>query len=614
MNIDRFEIRKLHNNENEVALYLYLNDQWTEFATELGREPEQKRDILFTAKSLIKTHYPKAKVSVIKVMVGGLLVTSIPYITNTGSVEAASNTGTTQTEHMSSIFYRVSQGDTLWSISRQFNTTVDNIRRGNHLTTDILQPNQILVIPTAFYTVKSGDTLFSIARNHHSTPALLREANRLTTDLISVGQILIIPAVINNDSGAIPKSNMPSTPNAQIIDSNYTVVAGDNLFSIAQRFGTSVNAIRDANNLKTDVLQLGQKLVIPNGNTDLVPPNQPTPEPAPTPVTYTVVSGDSLSVIANRFGTTVTDLRVTNNLSSDVIRVGQTLTIPTNGTTPNQASTTKPTTTEHTVISGDNLWRIANHYGTTVDALRRANNLTSDVLQLGLTLTIAIGTTSSDTTSSETTMPPVQNGSLDPVTVTNTQHTVRSGDNMWNLSQQYGVPYLDLLRHNNMTERSMLSIGQIIQVPQYQVPVRPVVSARHGEVLDWWTEARYVFSTGKVATITDFQTGKQFQVRHTMGGNHADSEPLTARDAQIMREIWGGSFSWTPRAIIVSVDGRNLAAAMHSMPHGDQVIRDNNYNGHFCIHFANSTRHSDGLVQDSMHRQIEIAAGRTISR
>ncbi|MFV8829792.1 LysM peptidoglycan-binding domain-containing protein [Alkalihalobacterium sp. APHAB7] len=244
-----------------------------------------------------------------------------------------------------------------------------------------------------------------------------------------------------------------------------------------------------------------------------------------------------------------------------------------------------------------------------MDAIKNvwsANNLRTDVLQIGQILTIPNGTSS--TAPSNT----VQNGSTAPVTIRNINHTVRSGDNMWNISTQYGVPYNDLLRHNNMTAQSTLRIGQVIQVPQFQVPVRPVVSARHGEVLDWWTEARYVFSTGKVATITDFQTGRQFQVRHTMRGNHADSEPLTSRDAQIVREIWGGSYSWTPRAIIVEIDRRRLAAAMHSMPHGDQIIRNNNYNGHFCIHFLNSQRHSDGQVQSSMQRQIEIAAGRSI--
>ncbi|WP_209121663.1 cell wall-binding repeat-containing protein [Alkalihalobacillus sp. BA299] len=250
----------------------------------------------------------------------------------------------------------------------------------------------------------------------------------------------------------------------------------------------------------------------------------------------------------------------------------------------------------YSVRSGDTLWNISNRYGITVNELKQLNNLTSDQINIGQVLKV----------------PQLDNGhsqTAEQKTLTYTSHTVQSGDNMWDLAIQYGVPMHELLQVNNLTLNSTLSIGQVLTIPVHHIPVKPVVSSKHGELLDWWTEARYVFSTGKTATITDFQTGRTFQVKHTMGGNHADSEPLTAQDAQIMKEIWGGSYSWTPRAIIVEVDGRKLAAAMHSFPHGDQVIRDNNYNGHFCIHFLNSRRHSDDRIQDTMQVQIEIAAG-----
>ncbi len=290
---------------------------------------------------------------------------------------------------------------------------------------------------------------------------------------------------------------------------------------------------------------------------------------------YTVAQGDTLWSIANKFNLTVEDLKKANNLLSEVLQVNQKLLIP---------------NVIHTVNSGESLWLIASKYGVSMTAIKEVNKISSDIIYVGQKLLIPIGNS---------------NG----VSVTFVTHTVRSGDNIWNISQQYGIPYLELLQVNNLTEKSVLTIGQILKIPVYKIPVKQVVSSKHGELLDWWTEARYVFSTGKVATITDFQTERKFQVKHTMGGSHADSEPLTTLDAQIMKEIWGGSYSWTPRAIIVAVDGRRLAAAMHSFPHEDQVIKNNNYNGHFCIHFLNSQRHSDGLVQDSMQTQIKIAAG-----
>lgn len=61
----------------------------------------------------------------------------------------------------------------------------------------------------------------------------------------------------------------------------------------------------------------------------------------------------------------------------------------------------------------------------------------------------------------------------------------------------------------------------------------------------------------------------------------------------MIKEVWGGEYSWKERAVIVEVDGRKIAASMASMPHDVSYIKDNNFNGHFDLHFKNSTRHKD---------------------
>ncbi|WP_052144754.1 cell wall-binding repeat-containing protein [Halalkalibacter okhensis] len=296
-------------------------------------------------------------------------------------------------------------------------------------------------------------------------------------------------------------------------------------------------------------------------------------------------------------GTSVISSSTRNQLSGKAASISPPAPAPSEPSAPPTPPQPEATTQFYTVRSGDTLWSIANRFNTTPDRLRQLNNLSSDQIHVGQVLKVpGSGTAGSPSSPQEK-------------TISYTTYTVKSGDNLWNLAMQFGVPMNELLQVNNLNHNSQLRIGQVLTVPVHHIPVKPVVSSRHGELLDWWTEARYVFSTGKNAKITDFQTGRTFNVRHTMGGNHADSEPLTSQDAQIMREIWGGAFSWTPRAVIVEVDGRRLAAAMHSFPHGDHVIRNNNYNGHFCIHFLNSQRHNDGLVQDSMQVQVQIAAG-----
>lgn len=93
--------------------------------------------------------------------------------------------------------YTVQKGDTLYSIAKKYNTTVDKIMRMNNLSTNMLSVGQKLVIPESVglntYIVKSGDTLYSIARMHNTTVSAIKIANNLTSDILSIGQELIIP-------------------------------------------------------------------------------------------------------------------------------------------------------------------------------------------------------------------------------------------------------------------------------------------------------------------------------------------------------------------------------------------------------------------------------------
>ncbi len=116
-----------------------------------------------------------------------------------------------------------------------------------------------------------------------------------------------------------------------------------------------------------------------------VPTPNPNPNPDPGPGTggssfaYTVKSGDTLWLLANRFGTTVDDIKRLNGLRSDNLQIGQVLQIPTQQSSPYF---------DYTVKSGDTLWLLANRFGTTVDDIRRLNGLTSDNLQIGQVLRI----------------------------------------------------------------------------------------------------------------------------------------------------------------------------------------------------------------------------------
>ena len=145
--------------------------------------------------------------------------------------------------------YIVKSGDSLYSIARKFNTTIDDIKKINNLTSNNLSINQKLIIPQNnntnnndnIYIVKSGDSLYSIARKFNTTVDDIKKNNNLTSNLLSINQRLIIP---NNNT------------------ITYTVIKGDSLYSIAKKFNTTVENIKKANNLNSNLLSIGQKLII----------------------------------------------------------------------------------------------------------------------------------------------------------------------------------------------------------------------------------------------------------------------------------------------------------------------------------------------------------------
>ena len=124
-----------------------------------------------------------------------------------------------------------------------------------------------------------------------------------------------------------------------------------------------------------------------------------------------------------------------------------------------------------------------------------------------------------------------------------------------------------------------------------------------------WEDVDKIFPMYATAKITDIYTGSTFTVQRREGSSHVDAQPLTAEDTAIMKNIYGGRWSWGRTGIIVGVRGYRIAASMHGMPHGGGKIDDNNFPGHFCIHFLGSTIHGGGM-DTQHHREILKAAGK----
>ena len=109
-----------------------------------------------------------------------------------------------------------------------------------------------------------------------------------------------------------------------------------------------------------------------------------------------------------------------------------------------------------------------------------------------------------------------------------------------------------------------------------------------------WSIVKEMLSDGQVIRVRDVSTGRSFNVRVYTRGRHADVDPVTRADSDILREISGGRWSWDRRPVWVTIGERTIAASTHSMPHGSSGVRDNGMNGHICIHFLGSQHHNGG--------------------
>lgn len=256
--------------------------------------------------------------------------------------------------------YVVQKGDSLYSIANKLGTTVSELKKENNLTTNTLQIGEVLRIPTKeiyegeenVYIVQKGDTLYSIAAANNTTVDELKKTNNLTSNIISTGQLLKIPSAL-------------------LPESTYIVKKGDSLYSIANKYNTTVDELKRINNLTSNILSIGQVLKLPSDKVSDVEKEENT-------INYTVQKGDSLYSIARKYSTTIDKIKDLNNLTTNLLSIGQVLLIPTD--------TNLETT--YTVQKGDSLYSIAKKYDTTVDRLKQLNNLKSNLLSIGQILIV----------------------------------------------------------------------------------------------------------------------------------------------------------------------------------------------------------------------------------
>ncbi len=197
------------------------------------------------------------------------------------------------------------------------------------------------------YVVKPGDTLYSIAHKYNTTVNEIKKLNNLISDELSVGQKLKLPVT-------------------QIEGEYYIVKPGDTLYSIALNNMLTVLELKRLNNLTSNDLYVGQKLLLRSNQENINTNNENT---------YIVQVGDTLYSIAKKYGISVDELKQANNITNNLLSIGQKLIIPTSKNI-------------YIVRPGDTLYQIASLNNTTVQKLKELNNLSSDLLSVGQNLFI----------------------------------------------------------------------------------------------------------------------------------------------------------------------------------------------------------------------------------
>ena len=201
-----------------------------------------------------------------------------------------------------------------------------------------------------YYIVQSGDSLWSISKKFGISVDKLKDINNLNSNLLSIGQKLLVKDTSSSDDVGV----------------YYTVKAGDTLYGIANEYGLSVDELKKMNNLKNNNLGIGQKLLVSGTGEDI--------SDGADYDTYIVKSGDNLYAISRKYGISVDKLKDINNLSSNLLSVGQKLLVP------------KVGGKTYVVKAGDNLYKIAGENNTTVTDIINLNELPTTNLSIGQVL------------------------------------------------------------------------------------------------------------------------------------------------------------------------------------------------------------------------------------
>lgn len=339
------------------------------------------------------------------------------------------------------------------------------------------------------HQIVAKDTYYSIGRRYNVSPKDIMVFNE--NKYLQIGVIIKVPTNLPWGSNSSTSPVAAASSDGGIIE--YTVKAKDNLNAIAEKYGTTVNEIKRLNNLKGNNLSIGQVLKISAKNgtvTDTpVAPVQtakvetPTVVQPTTPVStdqtmieHTVAAREFLGKIAEKYGTTVEEVKKANNLSGNNLRIGQKLKIPaTKNVDENKVvSVSEPITTTietpkspdatgtHTVLRNETIFTIAKQYGVTAYQLRKLNNLPDNAITIGQVLKVPGGIITDVQVPKE--KQAEQTAKQAPATSKEESfiHTVADGETIFNIAKKYNITAYQIRSANKMDDNTIKTDQKLI--------------------------------------------------------------------------------------------------------------------------------------------------------
>lgn len=308
-------------------------------------------------------------------------------------------------------YYTVQSGDTLSGIALKFSTTSSKLAQLNSISNpNLIYVGQRLLVnqssnsnssssgqssstttntetSSASYTVKSGDTLSGIASQYNTTVNQIVSLNQLSNpNLIYVGQVLKLKNSQTTNSSSSSSSTAATTVGT------YTVKAGDTLSAIASRYSTSSSTLASLNSLSNpNLIYVGQVLKVSSNASTSSSTSSSANSTVTTAASYTVKSGDTLSAIAAKYGTTYQALASANSISNpNDIYVGQVIKVSATATAASsQAVSSINSNGSYTVKSGDTLYGIALANGLNWQTLAKQNGISDpNVIFVGQKLSL----------------------------------------------------------------------------------------------------------------------------------------------------------------------------------------------------------------------------------